>query len=149
VDRPYEQAESLLSPKLASFHGREEAKRRALEAEARRKAEEEAERKRQELLKKAEEERQAALAKAKAEQEARFLEEAAKRELEGDKGTAELILNAASELPPPEVAPVPIPVVPVEPVAVAPTVPKVEGLSFTTTWKWEVTHLAQVPRVST
>jgi len=83
---------------------------------------------------------------AKAEQEARFLDEAAQRELEGDKQTAELILNAATELPAPEALPDPIPVVPVGARLRGADAPKVEALTFTTTWKWEVTDIAQVPR---
>jgi hypothetical protein len=182
VDRPYEQAESILSRKVAAFHAEQERIRREQEAALRARQEQinrtnQAKALAAELSKFDLDEaklsemigtrfdqvtegglttlrmllttktREAAEAKAKAEQEERFLQEAIKREQEGDKETADLILNAATELPPPEVSvsiPV-IPVAPVEPVSLAPTTPKVEGLSFTTTWKWEVTDISQVP----
>lgn len=183
VDRPYEQAESILSRKLAAFHAEQERIRREQEAALRARQEqinrtnrakalavelakfELDEAKLSEMIGASFEQvtegglstlrtllttkaREAAEAKAKAEQEERFLQEAIKREAEGDKETADLILNAATELPPPEVT-VPLPVIPVAPVesiSLPPSTPKVEGLSFTTTWKWEVTDIAQVPR---
>jgi hypothetical protein len=184
VDRPYEQAESILSRKVATFHAEQERIRREQEAALRTRQEQinrtnQARALASELAKFELDEaqlsemigtrfeqvtegglstfrmlltaktREAAEAKAKAEQDERFLQEAIKREQEGDKETADLILKAATELPPPEPTDVSIPVIPVsrvEPVSVAQTTPKVEGLSFTTTWKWEVTDIAQVPR---
>jgi hypothetical protein len=183
VDRPYEQAESILSRKVATFHAEQERIRREQEAALRTRQEQinrtnQARALASELAKFELDEaqlsemigtrfeqvtegglstfrmlltaktREAAEAKAKAEQEERFLQEAIKREQEGDKETADLILKAAAELPPPEVTvaiPV-IPVTPVEPISLAPATPKVEGLSFTTTWKWEVIDISQVPR---
>jgi hypothetical protein len=183
VDQPYEQAESILSRKVAAFHAEQERIRREQEAALRARQEQinrtnQAKALAAELAKFELDEaklgemigtrfeqvtegglstlrtllttktREAAEAKAKAEQEERFLQEAIKREQEGDKETADLILKAASELPPPEVTvaiPV-IPVTPVEPISLAPATPKVEGLSFTTTWKWEVIDISQVPR---
>ncbi len=184
VDRPYEQAESILSRKVATFHAEQERIRREQEA-ALRARQEQINRTNQAKALAAEfakigldeaklseiigsgfdqvtegglstlrmllatKTREAAEAKAKAEQEERFLQEAIKREQEGDEETAELILNAATELPPPEVQPVAIPIVaapPVEPISVAPITPKVEGLNFATTWKWEVADISKVPR---
>jgi hypothetical protein len=184
VDRPYEQAESILSRKVATFHAEQERIRREQEAALRARQEQinrtnQAKALAAELSKfdldeaklsemigscfaevtegglrtlrnlLATKAREAAEAKAKAEQDERFLQEAIKREQEGDKETAELIVAAANELPPPEADPVAIPVIapaPVEPISLVPATPKVEGLSFSTTWKWEVTDISQVPR---
>lgn len=91
--------------------------------------------------------REAAEARAKADQDERFLQEAIRREEEGDKETANLILDAAIELPPPEVS-VPVPVA----VAAAPTIspiipeaPKLNNIGFRTVWKWRLVNMDQVP----
>jgi hypothetical protein len=84
--------------------------------------------------------------KAKTEQEERFLREAIRREQEGDKETADLIVNAAQELPPPDLPAPPVPVIAPEVVVVPSEVPKVQGLSFRTDWKWEVVDVSLIPR---
>ncbi len=184
VDRPYEQAEKVLSGKVAHYHSEQERIRREQESTLRARQEQinrthQARALAAELAKfeldepklagmvgtsfdqitegglstlrnlLATKAREAAEAKAKAEQEERFLQEALRREQEGDKETADLILNAAEELPPPETEPVSVPVVPtpaVEPLSLTPAVPKVEGLSFGVDWKWEVSDIEKVPR---
>ncbi len=101
LDAPFKTAEEQLSRKLAAWQSQEKA--RVAEIARRQREEEQAkarqERERLEALRREADRKERE--RLREEQETRFLEEAAKREREGDRESAQLILAAATELPPP------------------------------------------------
>lgn len=123
-----EQPNQIVRGKLSVWEG----EKRRIQAEAQRKAREEAERV-------AAEERRVAQETAQAEAEERRLEEAVAAEAAGDTEKAEELLEA-----PVEAEPVPDPIPVVVPTFIA---PKVEGAgAMVTVWKFEITDANAIPR---
>ena len=130
--KPAQRARAVLGERMATY---EQA-----EARRRREAEQAAQRERERLEREAREQAEAETRRLQAEAETRRIDEAAQLESTGDhEGAARLIAAPVSA---PVVMPAPV-FQPAPPIA-AP--PKVEGVSFRSTWKWRLVDAAQLPR---